>query len=652
MFSAAEILEPILPECVLLVGAFLLLLHPYIIKQFVHAFSAKTRIENSAIGLVIRSIFARNHRNPYVSASVDSAQIALQTYRGAVENHNRRSHHIHKPALYQTNGRALVYIILLGTIFTLGYEGRSVTMLEPGIKKFFAISEDYDFNKVSLAGAFIIDNFVTIMKMIVLVWSLFFLFVLKPVITNNFEREKYVCWLFVILGYFLAISSNDLILLFLGLEMSSIALALFSALDGNNKTTVSNFFFAHCIGTSLLLFGCTLLFGIFQTTNYQIILSKISNSQVVSDVTSLAKTAWATGTFQSALGIDAFGAITKTKSFTLSLALIFFFLGVSAKMLFLPFHGIFKDAAEKLNWRMFLVLNFLPFFVCLIILIRFFSLFCFEDYKFLFLSSGLFVAISCAFNTRNQNTIKGMLACNSSGAIGVLMACFAVSNINVMLDIVYFLITQALALMIFAGIISSIERSERQFKTINDLSFVNGKLPPSSIFLLVASVLCFVGCPPFPSFISLILLLKVLILEEAYAISAIIITTRIVAVWSGMRMAAQLLSRSAQVLAQGQSACFSSNASRPFARAAHPATVQRNRFVDCKEKTNGDKGSARTATLANSRIYCVGILLAIFTVKITKFSQILMPAEISLRLYHFTNRGGVLANNWSKNPLT
>ena len=71
------------------------------------------------------------------------------------------------------------------------------------------------------------------------------------------------------------VSSNDLILFYLGLELQSLALYILASIDRDNlRSTESGikYFVLSALSSGLLLYGCSLLYGFTGSTNFEYIL--------------------------------------------------------------------------------------------------------------------------------------------------------------------------------------------------------------------------------------------------------------------------------------------------------------------------------------------------------------------------------------------
>ena len=85
-------------------------------------------------------------------------------------------------------------------------------------------------------NSFILDEFSSFMKILILSSSFFVLIMSKKYIQdiNNNKFEYPIIMLIAILGMFFMVSSNDLILFYLGLELQSLSLYILASIDRDN----------------------------------------------------------------------------------------------------------------------------------------------------------------------------------------------------------------------------------------------------------------------------------------------------------------------------------------------------------------------------------------------------------------------------------
>ena len=77
-----------------------------------------------------------------------------------------------------------------------------------------------------------------------------------------------------VIGMFLMVSSNDLIGLYLGIELQSLSLYVLASIDRESeKSTESGvkYFVLGALSSGLFLYGCSILYGFTGSTNYYII---------------------------------------------------------------------------------------------------------------------------------------------------------------------------------------------------------------------------------------------------------------------------------------------------------------------------------------------------------------------------------------------
>ena len=125
------------------------------------------------------------------------------------------------------------------------------------------------------------DAFSNYFKILILLSSLFVLSSSKNfIIDNKLDKFEYpIIILLSILGMFFMVSSNDLILFYLGLELQSLSLYILASIDRDNlRSTESGikYFVLSALSSGLLLYGCSLLYGFTGSTNFDFIASELN----------------------------------------------------------------------------------------------------------------------------------------------------------------------------------------------------------------------------------------------------------------------------------------------------------------------------------------------------------------------------------------
>ncbi|MBT4880080.1 MAG: NADH-quinone oxidoreductase subunit NuoN [Alphaproteobacteria bacterium] len=125
-----------------------------------------------------------------------------------------------------------------------------------------------------LNGLFTIDNFTTYMKGLVLLGGLATCSMTLGICKKEsyFKPEFPVLILFAILGMFLMISCNDLISLYLGVEIQSLSLYILAGFKRNSpKSTEAalKYFILGALASGILLYGLSLVYGLSGGTNFK-----------------------------------------------------------------------------------------------------------------------------------------------------------------------------------------------------------------------------------------------------------------------------------------------------------------------------------------------------------------------------------------------
>ena len=127
---------------------------------------------------------------------------------------------------------------------------------------------------VVLNGLFITDPFAVFMKALVLIGAgLTLILGLGFIRREKMERIEYpVLLLFATLGMMMMISANDLISLYMGLELQSLALYVVAAFQRDNLRSTEaglKYFVLGALASGMLLYGCSLVYGFTGTTRFE-----------------------------------------------------------------------------------------------------------------------------------------------------------------------------------------------------------------------------------------------------------------------------------------------------------------------------------------------------------------------------------------------
>ena len=128
-------------------------------------------------------------------------------------------------------------------------------------------------NGATFNGAFVLDPFARLMKVLVLIGSATAIVMSTDFARReNFERFEYpVLIVIATLGMMMMISANDLIALYLGLELQSLALYVVAAINRDSLRSTEaglKYFVLGALSSGMLLYGASLIYGFTGQTSF------------------------------------------------------------------------------------------------------------------------------------------------------------------------------------------------------------------------------------------------------------------------------------------------------------------------------------------------------------------------------------------------
>ena len=224
-----------------------------------------------------------------------------------------------------------------------------------------------------------------------------------------FKIEYPILLLSSILGMLIMISSNDLIVFYMGLELQSLALYVLASFDRNNKLSSESglkYFVLSALSSGLLLYGCSLIYGFAGSTNFDEISANIDQVQ-----------------------------------YGLTLGIVFILVGLAFKISAVPFHMWAPDVYEGSPTSVTIFFAILPKIAALTVLIRFLYvpfINLIEQWQviiiFLSIASMIFGAVAAI----GQKNLKRLMAYSSISHMGFALAGLSVgSNEGIQSSITY-----------------------------------------------------------------------------------------------------------------------------------------------------------------------------------------------------------------------
>ncbi len=347
--------------------------------------------------------------------------------------------------------------------------------------------------------SFIKDAFSNYFKILILLSSLFVLNSSKNfIIDNKLDKFEYpIIILLSILGMFFMVSSNDLILFYLGLELQSLSLYILASIDRDNlRSTESGikYFVLSALSSGLLLYGCSLLYGFTGSTNFELIASELNKENT--------------------------GAV---------FAMVFILVGLAFKVSAVPFHMWTPDVYEGAPTSITSYFAVVPKVAGLALLIKFMFV-PFSNILLEWQTIIIFISIASmilgAVAAMIQKNFKRLLAYSSIGHIGYALAGVATGEISgYQSAIVYISIYVIMNIGAFSCLY--LLKKDGQYKeNISDLSGISKKNPLLAISLLII-LFSLAGVPPLGGFFAKFYIFVAVLEREMYTLAIIGLLTTV-----------------------------------------------------------------------------------------------------------------------------
>ena len=377
------------------------------------------------------------------------------------------------------------------------------------ITAIITFNETSNIDRVTLFNnSVVIDYMSSLMKIITLLGA-FLVLVISPTYLKTFmiyKIEYPVLILSSVLGMMVMISSNDLIVFYMGLELQSLALyvlATFNRDQIKSSEAGLKYFVLSALSSGLLLYGCSLIYGFSGSTNFNVISNQLN-----------------------------------TDEYVLTFGIVFILVGLAFKISAVPFHMWAPDVYEGSPTSVTLFFTMVPKIAALTVFVRFLYvpfLNLIDQWQmiivFLSIASMLFGAIAAI----GQTNIKRLVAYSSIGHIGYTLAGLATgSNEGIQSSIIYISIYVIMNLALFSCLLM-LKRNNQYYEEIDDLSGLSKNHPLLSLSLLVI-LFSLAGIPPLAGFFAKFYVFKSVIEQSMYFLAIVGLLSTVVAAFYYLRI--------------------------------------------------------------------------------------------------------------------
>ena len=354
----------------------------------------------------------------------------------------------------------------------------------------------------------VIDYLSSFMKIVTLLAAFLVLVISSNYlkILKIFKIEYPILILSSVLGMMIMISSNDLIVFYMGLELQSLALYVLATFNRDQLKSSEaglKYFVLSALSSGLLLYGCSLIYGFTGSTNFNIIANQLNSNE-----------------------------------YAITFGIVFILVGLAFKISAVPFHMWAPDVYEGSPTSVTLFFTMVPKIAALTVFIRFLYvpfLNLIDQWQmiliFLSIASMLFGAIAAI----GQTNLKRLIAYSSIGHVGYTLAGVATgSNDGIQSSVIYITIYILMNLGLFSCLLM-MKRNNKYFEDIEDLSGLSKNHPLMSLSLLVI-LFSLAGIPPLAGFFAKFYIFKSVLEQSMYFLAIVGLLSTVVAAFYYLRI--------------------------------------------------------------------------------------------------------------------
>jgi len=403
---------------------------------------------------------------------------------------------------------AIMFLLMLGVFIKKSFKlVNLLTILSLIFTIALVLNQSNEIIKI-FNESYIIDKLSIFMKVLTLLFCVFVLLTSKEYIKiNNIDKIEYpIIILASTLGMILMISSYDLIIFYLGLELQSLCLYILASFRRDDERSTEaglKYFVLSALASGLLLYGCSLIYGFTGSTNFEIISTNLSEANT--------------------------GAV---------FGIVFIIVGLAFKVSAVPFHMWTPDVYEGSPTSVTSFFALVPKIAAISVFIRFMYvpfINVISQWQTIIIFLSIASMILGAVAAIGQSNIKRLMAYSSIGHMGYALAGLAPgTNTGIQSTIIYLTIYLVMNLGAF-GCIFMMKRENIFYENIKDLSGLSKNHPMLALSFLVI-LFSLAGIPPLAGFFAKFYIFMAVIEAKMYALAIIGLVTTVVSAFYYLRI--------------------------------------------------------------------------------------------------------------------
>lgn len=327
-------------------------------------------------------------------------------------------------------------------------------------------------------------------------------------LNEEYMGEYYFLILNAAIAMLLAVSSDNLLMIYISLEMLSLIsyiLAAFLKHDPLSSEGALKYFLFGALSTGIMLYGISLVYGLFGTTDLSLISSAVKAGQV-----------------------NIFAAL---------ILFLFILAGICFKCALVPFHMWAPDAYQGAPTAITAFISAGPKAAGFAVLLRIFTKSFFPlyaDWSAIVMLISIFTMTIGNVIAISQNNIKRMLAYSSIAQAGYILIGFVVGTASGMEAVLYYILAYALMNLGAFGCVVLISNSTGS-DAIEDYAGLSKKNPVPA-FMLTVFLLSLAGVPPLAGFLGKFLVFAAAIQSKFILLAVAGVVNSVIAAYYYMRV--------------------------------------------------------------------------------------------------------------------
>ena len=365
--------------------------------------------------------------------------------------------------------------------------------------------------QIVLNGMFKFDQFTGFMKLLILI-GLMTALGLSVRYNKQMGMERFefpILVLFAGLGMMLMVSANNMLSLYMGLELQSLSLYVLAAFRRNSVKSAEagiKYFILGALSSGMLLFGISLIYGFTGSIDFVAIEETLRSLDFV--------------------------------PYGVTFGLVFVLAGLAFKVSAVPFHMWTPDVYQGAPTSVTALFAIAPKIAAIALLMRLlyepFSTMQVQWEQIIYFISVLSMFVG-AFAAIAQENIKRLMAYSSIGHIGyAIIGVVVASEQGASAVILYMLIYLVMTAGVFA-ILLCMQRNQTSLEKISDLSGLS-KNSPVLAYSMAILMLSMAGIPPLAGFFGKLFIFNAAIASEFYVLAVLGVLTSVVAAYYYLRI--------------------------------------------------------------------------------------------------------------------